>query len=43
MDAVLERQRGRLWVATESAGITRIDADGRARQYNQATGLADRT
>ncbi len=38
MDAVLDA-KGRLWVATESAGLTRIDADGRAHQYNQATGL----
>src|SRR4249919_3605478 len=34
MDAVLDG-RGRLWVATESAGVTRLDPDGKATQYTQ--------
>ncbi|KGQ19032.1 Diguanylate cyclase (GGDEF) domain-containing protein [Lysobacter dokdonensis DS-58] len=38
MDAVLDAKH-RLWVATESAGFTRIDPDGRAHQYNQSTGV----
>jgi diguanylate cyclase (GGDEF)-like protein len=38
MDAVEDR-RGRLWVATESAGLTRIDATNRAVQFNQDNGL----
>jgi diguanylate cyclase (GGDEF)-like protein len=38
MDAVEDR-RGRVWVATESAGLTRIDATDRAVQFNQDNGL----
>lgn len=38
MDAVEDR-RGRTWVATESGGLTRIDANDRATQFNQRNGL----
>ena len=38
MDAVEDR-RGRLWVATESAGLTRIDANDRVVQFNARNGL----
>ena len=37
MDALLDR-KGRLWVATESAGITRIDG-GQVAQFNSGNGL----
>ncbi|BCT93805.1 hypothetical protein LYSHEL_28320 [Lysobacter helvus] len=38
MDAVRD-QRGRLWVATESAGLTRVDPDGHVQVYSQGHGL----
>lgn len=38
MDAVLDA-RGRLWVATESAGLTRIDADRRHVHFEDDSGL----
>ena len=38
MDAVLD-QRGRLWVATESAGLTQIDAKGKVRRFDASNGL----
>lgn len=38
MDAVLDA-RGRLWVATESAGLSRIDPDGRYTHVEDDNGL----
>lgn len=39
MDALLDG-KGRLWVATESAGISRVGKDGRVVQFNARNGLS---